>query len=446
MATKRVACPECSATVPYGRLSCPTCGTLLASVAGSTRRVTVRLPGRRSRGSTATAAVAPGPSETPEAGQDEAPGPGGVWPPRNDDGPLRHGAGSEPAWPEGTAHQTTERFRQAHLAASPALHPTNGTAPATAVPDVLHDWAGPAPSVAAREPMPPVAGREPAPSVAAPDIVSTRPGRAVRDVMASAAGKLAILGLSSAGAPATDGRHIPGAYLAPSATRVVAVHAGSRVTHVQRVASAPAVPGPNRWYSVPDATADSMAMATAGAGSALVGTPFSAMALAGGARPGAAPPGPRVLMPGDAGPRSDLPFAAPNGPSGWMTAVGSGLSALAVVLPWAKNGVAGGQLSTGYLGQWGLANPAYLLLLAAGLAVLLITILPNRLPRALREVALPFVYGGFLIGLAWSYATGPFGTGLGVGTMLVGAGLLVTGGGLGLRGMLRSPAAGDTSA
>jgi hypothetical protein len=151
-------------------------------------------------------------------------------------------------------------------------------------------------------------------------------------------------------------------------------------------------------------------------------------------------------VPGQARLLSDLPFASPNGPSGWATAVGSGLSALAVVLPWAKNGVAGGQLSSGYLGQWGLANSAYLLLMAAGLALLLITILPNRLPRALREVALPFVFGGFLIGLAWSYATGPFGTGLGIGTTLVGAGLLVTGGALGLRGLHRGPGTGDTSA
>jgi hypothetical protein len=197
---------------------------------------------------------------------------------------------------------------------------------------------------------------------------------------------------------------------------------------VQRVASAPAVPGPNRWYSVPDAPADSPAPAMAAGGPAL-----SVSASSVGQRSGP-------------GSLSDLPFAAPNGPSEWAIAVGSGLSAVAVVLPWAKNGVAGAQLSSGYLGQWGLANPAYLLLLAAGLVLLLVTILPNRLPRAIREVALPFVFGGFLIGLAWSYATGPFGTGLGVGTMLFGAGLIVTGGALGLRGLLRGPKTGDTSA
>jgi hypothetical protein len=119
---------------------------------------------------------------------------------------------------------------------------------------------------------------------------------------------------------------------------------------------------------------------------------------------------------------------------------------VSVVLPWAKNGVAGGQFGPGYLSQWGLANPAYLLLLAAGLSMLLVTILPNRLPRALREVALPLLLGGFLFGLAWSYATGPFGTGMGVGTMVLGAGFMVTGGVLGLRGFRANIESDDTPA
>jgi len=151
-------------------------------------------------------------------------------------------------------------------------------------------------------------------------------------------------------------------------------------------------------------------------------------------------------VPGQAGALSDLALTTPNGPSGWATAVGSGLAAVSVVLPWAKNGVAGGQLGPGYLSQWGLANPAYLLLLAAGLSMLLVTILPNRLPRALREVALPLLLGGFLFGLAWSYATGPFGTGMGIGTMVLGAGFMVTGGVLGLRGFRANIESSDISA
>jgi hypothetical protein len=41
MAIKTIDCVECGESVPYGRLSCPACGSLLASVAGA-RRPTVR--------------------------------------------------------------------------------------------------------------------------------------------------------------------------------------------------------------------------------------------------------------------------------------------------------------------------------------------------------------------------------------------------------------------
>lgn len=40
MAVRTIACTECGTTVPYGRLSCPSCGELLASVTGAARRLT----------------------------------------------------------------------------------------------------------------------------------------------------------------------------------------------------------------------------------------------------------------------------------------------------------------------------------------------------------------------------------------------------------------------
>lgn len=40
MAMRTIACTECGTTVPYGRLSCPSCGELLASVTGAARRLT----------------------------------------------------------------------------------------------------------------------------------------------------------------------------------------------------------------------------------------------------------------------------------------------------------------------------------------------------------------------------------------------------------------------
>jgi hypothetical protein len=275
------------------------------------------------------------------------------------------------------------------------------------------------------------------------DSMSTRAGQTVRDFVASAAGVVATLGRTSSepAAPEAGPRQIPGAYLAPSATRVVELHPELRRGRIPTAPSARTVPGLNQWYSVPDASGGrgAPAVPTPSPGA----SPIGHAAVAGFGRPeGLAP----ALVPGQAGVLSDLALTTPNGPSGWATAVGSGLAAVSVVLPWAKNGVAGGQLGPGYLAQWGLANPAYLLLLAAGLSLLLVTILPNRLPRALREVALPLLLGGFLFGLAWSYATGPFGTGMGVGTMVLGAGFMVTGGALGLRGFRANIESDDTPA
>jgi hypothetical protein len=312
----------------------------------------------------------------------------------------------------------------------PTDHPTNGLAPESAIPSVLHDWDEASSSVATGE------------SPTTWDSVSTRAGQTVRGFVASAAGVVATLGRPSAepSAPEVGPRQIPGAYLAPSATRLVELHPELRRGRIPPAPSARTVPGLNQWYSVPDASGGR------GAPAVLTPTPASLVghaAVPGFARPeGEAP----ALVPGQAGALSDLALTTPNGPSGWATAVGSGLAAVSVVLPWAKNGVAGGQLGPGYLSQWGLANPAYLLLLAAGLSMLLVTILPNRLPRALREVALPLLLGGFLFGLAWSYATGPFGTGMGIGTMVLGAGFMVTGGVLGLRGFRANIESSDISA
>jgi len=37
MSTRKIRCTDCGEAVPYGRLSCPSCGTLLASVSGAVR-------------------------------------------------------------------------------------------------------------------------------------------------------------------------------------------------------------------------------------------------------------------------------------------------------------------------------------------------------------------------------------------------------------------------
>ena len=136
---------------------------------------------------------------------------------------------------------------------------------------------------------------------------------------------------------------------------------------------------------------------------------------------------------GDAGLLSDLPFRAPAAISGWIVAAGSALAAFAFLLPWAQVGVSGTRLDPGYFGRWGLANPSYLLLVVGAVAMFAIATIPNRLPVAARSIALPILLGGVFLGLGWSYATGTYGTGLGVDAMSFGAILLVAGGILELR-------------
>ena len=66
MSSQSIVCGTCGAAVPYGRLSCPACGELLASVVGAARRPVAvqRAPKRASRTSRASAAADATPAGT----------------------------------------------------------------------------------------------------------------------------------------------------------------------------------------------------------------------------------------------------------------------------------------------------------------------------------------------------------------------------------------------
>lgn len=411
MATKTVVCPGCGAAVPYGRLSCAACGTLLASVSGTSRRAPKRSTASAARGSSTRRAD---PAATAEAAVstvplDEARSAATVR-------PRSQSAATEPipplpaadidvpadaAAPATAPTPAVEQVSTVAPAASPAPEASlTPEAPSLAVgetpapPPILDDWTGPRPSVAKQ-----VDGEE-------WSVVAPRP-----DVARSAEPPL----------PSS----VPGAYLAPSAV-ISADRRGASMplTTAPRPAASAALASaatttaalPSRWYSA----SSSDAAAT---------------------YPSFGTPGPtaRPVDPA-AAPKTGL-FArlrSPEGAGEWATAVGSVIAAVAFVLPWARNGVLGTQGDRTYLGQWGLANPAYLLLFAASIALLIVTIVPNKLPREARAIALPLLLGGLLLGLAWSYLTGPFGTGPGVDAMALGAVLLVAGGLLDLRPARRS--------
>lgn len=372
MATRMVVCPECGAEVPYGRLSCVACGTLLASVAGAARR---------------TSAPAGG------------------------------------AGPADRADEVAAPERGSDSAASAESGAATGDRP---TPAVLRDWTGPAPAS-------PSELETPALSAPATAIKPPRWVRGVRStdgstddpdadagadddsddaVGASSAIEDPILAASPATPPASmplgsrPSLPMPGGYVAPAIVPTAATTVDGRPATASAIAAAsiadgsitsvPAAPRPDRWFSTP------------------------------------APPAPAApdasSTPGRAGLFSDLPFRAPGEVAAWVVAVGAVLGVIAFFLHWSENGVMGSQPNDTYFGRWGLANPAYLIPMGAALAMLLITVVPNRIPKAIRGVALPILFGGWFLGIGWSYATGPFGLGWGVDALSIGGVLLVIGG------------------
>jgi hypothetical protein len=92
MSSQSIVCASCNAAVPYGRLSCPGCGELLASVTGAARPTGARVAKRSSEGS-ASAVLLDAPPAAPVAALATAltaPAVPSPWP-SLDDGPQ---------WPE----------------------------------------------------------------------------------------------------------------------------------------------------------------------------------------------------------------------------------------------------------------------------------------------------------------------------------------------------------
>jgi hypothetical protein len=285
--------------------------------------------------------------------------------------------------------------------------------PLPPVPNMLREWRGPSPSVAAPRPLDeddlPLAATRTKPR---PNGNGTYPA-----------------GSADPDDPGRPGP-IAGAYLAPSASHSRALHGSgpARPYGSDDPRGEPARPELTDRFAAFVAENDRSPRASALTAPSGASAPASTEA-----RQWYSSPGVTSVPVAPAPARQLVTFRAPVDLAGWAVAAGGLLAAISFALPWARNGVAGGGLDRSYFGQWGLANPAYLLLVVFALIALFLAIVPNRLPSPLVDVSIPFVLGGFLCGLGWSYATGPFGTGLGVDTMFGGAVLLVVGGALGLR-------------
>jgi hypothetical protein len=117
----------------------------------------------------------------------------------------------------------------------------------------------------------------------------------------------------------------------------------------------------------------------------------------------------------------------PNNLAAWLVAVGSGISLVAMLLPWSDN-VVGAKHFGGYTDTWGLAVPSHFIVVGLLIAVLALAVTPNPVPSWIRTGVLGVLFGGLLIGLVWPYFLGDFTAGLGVIGETIGAVLLVVGG------------------
>lgn len=318
--TRAIDCPSCGTSVGGGRLSCPSCGAILAAVSGTAR------------------GLAAGPGAGPGSGSDVVP-----------EAVTGEEATPASADAEGTV---VEAPREASVGETGAAPP------------ILRDWTGPEPSAAPLEP---------------PDLGPGPAGDAVP------AGPSTWHGVGSG-----PERPVPGSYLPPSAVFVSSASSTARAP----------VQAP-------------------GAGTASLEPPHRVPADAERAT-GDRPPAFALRALGE-------PAAS------WLVVAGSVLAVVAFLLPWSPNGVIGSPGDPGYLGRWGLANGAYLLVMAASFGCLAVQVLETRLPVLVRDGILPLVLGGFLLGFGWTYVAGPFGADLGVQGILLGGALLVVGGALGLR-------------
>ncbi len=112
---------------------------------------------------------------------------------------------------------------------------------------------------------------------------------------------------------------------------------------------------------------------------------------------------------------------------GWLAVAGAALAAVGFLLPWSNVAVIGSS-GVGYFDRWGLAGPAHILVVVGLLIVLVLAVVPNRVPTWIR-VGLPGVaLAALLFGLAWPYLLGPLGGAAGVLCVTLGALLLLIAG------------------
>ena len=396
MTAQSIVCGACAAEVPYGRLSCPSCGELLASVAGS-RRTAAPPPARSAvpdvlyeplaapagdvvDGQLATASAPRNVDAELPWGEPTTTGAGGdayaaalaratASDPEDDGLPLTATAQpSSMAVPFGTAAglngSKTPSYMPRPGSRQPAAQPVTPIPDAEAMPAATFDPADlvdPAPAAVVPAAPPATAGLVP-PAVLVPVEQATDP--------------MPVVQASSPPHVAAAGAYVgPGAYVPPAPLPIAAVPAGM---------AAPA----REWAGYAGEQAD---------------------ASTGGVRTEADT---RVRV---------MEFTR------WLSVAGSAFAAVGFLLPWGL--VVIGSSDTGYFGRWGIAGSWHIVVAIAILANLGLALIENRVPVWLKTGLTGLGLGALLLGLVWPYLTLPaLGTGPGALIAGIGAAALIASG------------------
>jgi hypothetical protein len=486
--TNTYDCAECGAPAPSGRLSCPSCGALLASVTGAVRTA-VRIsppdvtPPTEPASAVASTSVAVAEPTTSRANGSRgnrrrppvAPAPAVAEPPADAAAPVR----VAPPPPE-TAKTVAPR-------ANPVPSAVKATAAAVAAPaPAMSVTASVTPVVSADVPAATTraesASESPAvpPALAGPRTPSYAPSpAAVARARTMTADPATTEAPAAPDAPAvaslpasetrsdtpvptaaqTDGAAAPVAAAAPAATArsdaqraaIVPLLAPSAIASHPPTPWAPLEepaptligrpyqrhlaaetdaivdggPPPGAYHPPSQALSLAMAGALADANAARHADP---VADGSGAASGAA--GATAIA---AFPRTARRWVTVPEPSrfveiaGWFVVVGAAMSILGFLLPWSRV-VIGASTFGGYFDGWGLANPTHLFVFVALLGVLALAVRREPVPAWISSGIFGLILGGLLLGLAWPYLVGPLGSDVGLTMTTLGGVCLMIGG------------------
>lgn len=351
MTAQSIVCGTCAAAVPYGRLSCPSCGELLASVAGS-RRTAGRSGGRRAAMAGAMSATSPPVALEPATPE-----------------PVSATVAIEPAVTDVDDHPIAPRETPAEPPDAPAGYAARLAAAGSPMPDIFYEPAvAPAPAVVDGDLSAHPSGRDLDDEL--PWAVSTAlvadddPGEDHDDDGSAARDENAPLAMSGNGPISGGGTGWTADTVPPAGTITPA--------YMPRPALRPPTPAPS--FAGPGAYVPPLPMTVTPAG-----PPAPARAWV-GFTPDEAP----ADMTSTSAAAGDASTAAK--PSvdnraqfaefvGWLFVAGAAFSAVGFLLPWGQ--VMIGSSGVGYFDRWGLAGPAHVLLVVGLLVVLALALVRN---------------------------------------------------------------------